>query len=632
MKKTYQRQTKKPQAISLYNQNMNIFQQRYPQYFDIVKNSRPNKDYDIQKTKIHVPTLYHKPTKKYIYDKDNPVQSCADNFVSYETHHCRLSVYLGFGLGYDTVYHLEKASTELKTEQVVIIEHDPAIVKTAMKYLDLRQLLTQPGICLMIGHNTEQLFNMFVKWLTEGQKFYLLRASKFMYNMHYYEIHKKYYEAVADTFRRSSQYAVMYYGNDAKDSVTGVENMFANVYEIINNGGINLLKDKFKGKPAVCVATGPSLDKNVHLLKGLENKALIIAADASLKPLLDKGLKPHMVTTLEREMAIVDLFKDIPKEQYDDVYLCGCPVIFNEVYQTYAGPRIIVYRMFDHFKWLGIERGLLEIKLSSGNMNFKIAEYLGCNPIILIGQDLALQGGKTNADGAVLGTEQASYLNEPRMMVKGNYQETIETTRSLNMMLEAYGYDVMDHKGKVINATEGGAHIPGTILMTFENAIKELDKEYAIKNMLDDIMTSFQPDKNDIEIVKKNILTSLEHFKAALIICNKAIEWLNENEEKITECTKESDKEFIEPLFAKMWDYRQEMQKDEFTWQKFFAHISQSVFVNYEMLLNSLLMDNKDNYIAKAKALLEAQKFFKLTGGLIKVCIQLLEGEKGKLN
>ena len=100
---------------------------------------------------------------------------------------------------------------------------------------------------------------------------------------------------------------------------------------------------------------------------------------------------------------------------------------------------------------------------------------------------------------------------------------------------------------------------------------------------------------------------------------------------KIKECTKKPDEEFISKEFIKMWEYRKDMQKDVFTWQLFFAHISQSIFVNFEMLLNSLPMVDKDINIAKAKALLEAHKYFKITGGLIKVCIKLLEGEMEKL-
>jgi hypothetical protein len=132
--------------------------------------------------------------------------------------------------------------------------------------------------------------------------------------------------------------------------------MLRNINTIINNPGVNLLKDKFKGKPGVVVATGPSLNKNKHLLKGLEDKALLISCDATLKILLAMGVKPHLVTSLEREMAVVQLFEGIQKEQVEDVYLAACPVVYPEVYQTYPGPNIVIYRRFDHFKWLQLER------------------------------------------------------------------------------------------------------------------------------------------------------------------------------------------------------------------------------------------------------------------------------------
>ena len=72
---------------------------------------------------------------------------------------------------------------------------------------------------------------------------------------------------------------ILHFGNDPYDSLIGIENMLANLDEIISNPGINLLYNKFAGKPAIVVATGPSLNKNKHLLKGMENKALIVAAD-----------------------------------------------------------------------------------------------------------------------------------------------------------------------------------------------------------------------------------------------------------------------------------------------------------------------------------------------------------------
>lgn len=83
--------------------------------------------------------------------------------------------------------------------------------------------------------------------------------------------------------------------------------MLANIKVILENPGINLLYNRFSEKPAIVVATGPSLNKNKHLLKGLEDKALIISVDASLKILMEMGVKPHLVTSLERVPQVANL-------------------------------------------------------------------------------------------------------------------------------------------------------------------------------------------------------------------------------------------------------------------------------------------------------------------------------------
>ena len=61
-----------------------------------------------------------------------------------------------------------------------------------------------------------------------------------------------------------------------------------------------------------------------------------------------------------------------------------------ETYANFPGEKIIVFRKFATFEWLDIKKGILDIGPSAGNMAFKVLEYLGCDPIIMIGQDLAI--------------------------------------------------------------------------------------------------------------------------------------------------------------------------------------------------------------------------------------------------
>lgn len=593
----------------LFNANANAFKKRYPEYYNIVMNSKKDKKFKLKKTKEKFNTLFIENIDIY---NEYPVKTCANNILVHQLTYCKLAVFFGFGLGYDLLFYSEQCSQKYQTDKIIIFEHNPYMIKLAMQNINLVQIFELTGIELILYDGNEyKLFNKIKDELMKNSNFYLLRAMNFFYNNEYFNLYKSNYILMLNIFRTAASHTLMYFGNDVKDSLIGVWNMMNNIDVIIENPGINMLKDKFKNIPAVCIAAGPSLDKNINELKELDKEALLIACDACLQPLLKKGIKPHLITSLEREIKIVDLFKNI-KEDYSDVYLAACPVVYNEVYKTYKGPKLIVYRNFDHFKWLGIERGMLEIKVSPGNMNFKIAEYLGCNPIILVGQDLALDSGQTNVKGTPLGHKQKSYLNEPRLKVKGNFVEYLETTRSLNMMLESFIVDVYNFKGKTINATEGGAFINGTEIMDLkETKEKYIKGKYNFdRNIISGYLKEFEINLNLYKAIKQKIKDTIKSFENMFKILDEVINYgENISIEKINET-------------------KQKISEDYCTWQLYFAHIAQSIFINHEMNLSSIKMDN--NYI---KIFIEENiKYFIIIKRLIETCIIDLHNIENKFN
>lgn len=606
----------------LYHNNLKAFKERYPEYVDMVEQAPKNKDLALRKTKSF-PTLFNKKTNTYFYDKANPVQAAGTNIAMQEIYHSRLTIVLGFCIGYETIYYTEQCSKKFQTEKIIIVEHDPYMIRLAMQCVDLRPFFGLDGVKLLLGFNDYLLFKRLLDEFYIGQHYYLLRAMRMIYNDRYFSLYRDYYVKAAGIVRNAASHALMYFGNDCKDSLIGIQNMFSNLKEIIENPGINLLKDKFKGVPAVCVASGPSLNGNIDQLKGIEDKCVLLACDASLKPLLEKGIKPHLVTSLEREIEVVELFENI-EEEYDDVYFSGCPVVYNEVYQAYKGPKVIVYRQFDHFKWLQIERGMLEIKVSPGNMNFKIAEYLGCDPIILVGQDLAIDGDRTNVSNTPLGESQDSYLKEPKFEVKGNYKDTVTTTRSLNLMLESFIIDVDEYKGECINATEGGAFINGTKIMDLKWAMmSKLVCRRDIRSEIKTWLESFEPDLFDYEKIYNNAGRSIKTFEENIIKCDKIIDYINKTELK-------TDKK-VEEAFKEIIDTKNSFAEDEFTWQLYFAHLSQSIFISHEIDLNNLLLVNRNKTEAKKELIERSKEYFEMIKGLTKICIKDLNIIKSKI-
>ena len=100
-------------------------------------------------------------------------------------------------------------------------------------------------------------------------------------------------------------------GNDSLDSFVGLENLLLNLKYVLYNPGVDTLFDRFRGKPGILVASGPSLDQNMHLLKGLTNRAVIASCDASFIPLMNAGIRPHIVGTHERTPGTHLFYKGI---------------------------------------------------------------------------------------------------------------------------------------------------------------------------------------------------------------------------------------------------------------------------------------------------------------------------------
>ena len=91
-----------------------------------------------------------------------------------------------------------------------------------------------------------------------------------------------------------------------------VNAFMANIPAIIHHPGAIRLKDLFKGRPAIIVSAGPSLEKNCHLLRKAKGRALIIAVDVVVPTLLPAGILPDLVVALEANRKLYLAFQDNP--------------------------------------------------------------------------------------------------------------------------------------------------------------------------------------------------------------------------------------------------------------------------------------------------------------------------------
>jgi hypothetical protein len=218
------------------------------------------------------------------------------------------------------------------------------------------------------------------------------------------QIEARYYQAAVDTLKSSIMFILQQLGNDPYDSIRGIDYTLRNLPPVMQDPWINAFKDIFKDRPAVLVAAGPSLNQEIHLLKEASHKAVLVCVDAALKPLLDHGIAPHIVTNMERGKGQSGFFKGL--KGLDQTYLVYSAVVYPDTHASYDGPTIITHRYPEMVEWLGLDLDVLTASPTVGNYAFNIAEYLGCDPIIMVGQDLSVPAtGSTHVEGMVFGNQ-----------------------------------------------------------------------------------------------------------------------------------------------------------------------------------------------------------------------------------
>ncbi len=625
----------KPTRITkeVFAKNLSIVKQRWPALAEALERTRRDpKVRTVFKGTGAPPNLeFRHGARKIMFHSDDPRIEVRQVLAKDEFRYPQFVVFLGFGMGYYPMGFLSNRNDTLK--HMLIIERDLRVLKEAFSHIDLTPLLASPKVEIIAGLPLERLYPPMRKYMEVGDRKYYAKTIKVVEHPPSWHIYHDYYKGVLRHLKDAVRETVLFFGNDPHDSLIGLENIMKNLLVIAENPGMNQLFGKFAGKPAICVASGPSLQKNIHVLKQLQDRALILCCDATLKPLLKEGIYPHMVSSLERVIQVVPFFEGIPAEELENTYLAACPVIRPESYAAYNGKTIVSYRDFAHFKWIGIDKGIMRIGASCANMSFKIAEMLGCNPIILVGQDLAFAPtGESHVKGSVYGED--SVKPKGAFEVPGNYQKTVLTNPTWYMFLKHFELDIADYKGVCINATEGGARIAGTKIMTLE----EVARRYLNSQVpaLDIIRSNLKwPDRAEVVSALEKILDRIDET-------DRFIQWVLDEYQRGLDLLGEFGENLLAPVLKRQEDYLTDHEKElldkymkeipsirintmkEPLFFLYLMHIVQSYTIKMEIEFSALLDKYKDYRFSQIEFLAKHKEWFVTMIKLVELCRRCL--------
>ena len=178
-------------------------------------------------------------------------------------------------------------------------------------------------------------------------------------------------------------------------------NSLLNAPGLVTGRSIARLTDACAGIPAVIVGAGPSLDEAYDDLRTAAGRALIIASDTALRPLLVNGIVPHLVVGLDPGDLNARHFLSLPECR--DTWLVAESALDQQATAAFAG-RTFWCSVGDHHPWpwlstFGVEPGFLEVWGSVITGAFQVARLAGCDPIVTVGADLSFPGGRPYARG-----------------------------------------------------------------------------------------------------------------------------------------------------------------------------------------------------------------------------------------
>lgn len=383
-----------------------------------------------------------------------------------------LIIAVGVGLG----YHLKEIIQNLNEKsKIIAVEKSPNILKMLLTYNDLAEAISKGKIFFVLDDADEQRFRLELgQWLRLLLKNMLFTQPQTLpiIDLDYFRFCKKVFSYIMDmklTFFFSL-------GNSLDDTVMGIDNRLKNIAHIIKNPGINQLieqyGDVYKGKPAIIIASGPSLNKNVHLLKEAQGKALLLACDGSLETLKKHGIVPDVVSSVERILLTYQAFyKD--KEIPGDTVLAAPAVVRPEIFETFKNKTLSMFKsepLGRIFNQIAGDKGAVWSGASVAHLLMGIAHKLGASPIVLVGQDLAYSPEGVSHAAEVSIKEEVD-LNKADLFVKDIYGNDIATSPVWHRFLVIFEEYLRSFDINCIDATEGGARINGTKISTLREVI-----------------------------------------------------------------------------------------------------------------------------------------------------------------
>ncbi len=451
--------------------NWTLYRKRYAENITTARQSETYGTVEILPSRSGLPTM--RITTKtgqsvFLHSSIDPIKEAQRVTDGLEVTAGAIVVVYGLGLGYLVETLLKQLD---KRTFLFVIEPDQAVFQQAMRTRDLRHLLDSDRVSIQVSDSPIDIQKSFYSIYDAARFHDFARTGLPGHQVVYKDLHIEVIEGI----KRVVNLAVDNWKTLAKIGSDVVSSTILNFVDYCTHPGVASLTGKFSKIPAIVVAAGPSLNRNIEMLREAKGRAVIIAVGTAMKVLQKHDIIPDFIVSIDPQPITYEHFRG---------HICQNSALltaiqsYPEVVQTFKGPIFVAASGSFILNWFD---DLIEAKegLETGgtvaHSAMTEAYNMGADPIIFLGQDLAFaHDGQTHAAGTSYSSIRYTDFDENTdvFYVKANDGGQVLTNHLYNdYRLFIEDWIQVKNDRTYINATEGGALIAGAQIMTLREVL-----------------------------------------------------------------------------------------------------------------------------------------------------------------
>lgn len=478
--------------MKYFEKNMQALQERDEELYQAVREYAPEEsDCSLElvqaKDGTDITKLIKDGKEWFLNSQYRPLQEAEKFAEQYEqVIDYSVMMFLGFGNGM-----IARQIQQSRGEHVNLLfyEASPAIFLHTLQHFDIAQLIENPNVFLYVKGMNDIKLETRMKWLVRYDNYKLCIYDALP---KYKQIFPEEYAIMEEQYRYSVNNVRVNINTRRFFATDMTRNCIYNMRHMFHCNCEEEFEDLFPtDMPVIVVAAGPSLEKNVQLLKKAKGKAFILAVDTALRYLAEQDIQPDLAVSVDPRKPL-ELFEN---EKVQQMPLALDISLNYEIVDKMAKQKLVfvcsdnIY--YDKmFQLTGKHIGFLSNGGSVATVAFAMAMNWGFRRIVLVGQDLALTADKVHAGKDDIDTEK---LTNKQIPIEGYYGETVYTSPDYNEYRKWYEMMLRTHDTiEVINATEGGARIEGAIQMPLAEVIDTYCKDsFDFEGVIRDLPPAF---------------------------------------------------------------------------------------------------------------------------------------------